>query len=47
MDREVASMFREDRVFHTPDTLSKQAHIRSLAEVEELYQESLDHPEAF
>ena len=47
MDREVTSMFRENRVFHPPDKLSKQAHIRSLAEVEELYQESFDRPEAF
>ena len=47
MDREIASMLREDRVFHPPENLSKEAHIRSLAEYEELYQESLDHPEAF
>ncbi|MCJ2555319.1 MAG: AMP-binding protein [Candidatus Thermoplasmatota archaeon] len=47
MDREIASMFREDRVFLPPEKLSKQAHIRSLAEYEELYRESLDHPEAF
>ncbi len=47
MDREIASMFREDRVLHPPEKLSKQAHIRSLAEYEELDRESLDHPEAF
>ncbi len=40
-------MFREDRVFLPPEKRSKQAHIRSLAEYEELYRESLDHPEAF
>ncbi len=39
-------MFREDRVFHPSEKLSRQAHIRSLGEYEELYRESLEHPEA-
>ncbi|MEE8199353.1 MAG: acetate--CoA ligase [Thermoplasmata archaeon] len=47
MSREIASRMREDRVFHPPEDLSKKAHVASLEAYEQLYRESLDHPEAF
>jgi acetyl-CoA synthetase len=41
------STLRENRVFPPPVGFAAQAHVRSLAEYEELYQRSIADPEAF
>jgi len=40
-------MMHEKRVFYPPAELSKKAYIKSLEEYKEIYQRSLDDPEAF
>lgn len=47
MEREIASMLREKRIFHPPTDLSEKAYVRSVKEYEELYRESIENPEAF
>jgi acetyl-CoA synthetase len=41
------SMLREDRVFAPPSEFAAKAHLRSLAEYEELYARSIADPEGF
>jgi acetyl-CoA synthetase len=41
------SLLREDRVFAPPSGFAAKAHIQSLTAYEELYQESINDPEAF
>ena len=43
----LSSMMREKRVFYPPEELSRKAYIKSLEEYKEIYQRSLDDPEAF
>ncbi|MDH4291742.1 MAG: acetate--CoA ligase [Dehalococcoidia bacterium] len=43
----LSSMMHEKRVFYPPAELSKKAYIKSLEEYKEIYQRSLDDPEAF
>jgi acetyl-CoA synthetase len=40
-------MMAEGRVIHPPEKLSKKAYIKSMAEYKEIYQQSVDDPEAF
>ncbi|MFQ5907416.1 MAG: acetate--CoA ligase [Thermoplasmata archaeon] len=47
MGREIASMFREERVFPPPRALRNEAHVRGLEEYEQLYRDSVETPEAF
>ncbi len=41
------STLRENRVFPVPEEFARQAHIKSLAEYEELYQRSIADPETY
>lgn len=41
------STLRENRVFPAPEEFARQAHIKSLAEYEELYQRSIADPETY
>jgi len=41
------STLRENRVFPVPEDFARQAHVKSLAEYEELYARSVADPEAF
>jgi acetyl-CoA synthetase len=41
------SILRENRVFPPPEDFAKRAHIRSMAEYEEIYRRSVADPEAF
>ncbi len=41
------SLLRENRVFAPPPAFAAQAHIRSMAEYEELYRQSIDDPASF
>ena len=43
----IDSILHEQRSFPPPEEFSKQAHIKSLAEYERLYKESIDDPEEF
>ncbi|MFQ5918635.1 MAG: acetate--CoA ligase [Thermoplasmata archaeon] len=47
MGREIASRYREERVFPPPKAFSKAAHVPSLEAYERLYRESLERPDAF
>ena len=46
-NRDIDSTLREHRVFPPPPEFSAKAHIKSLAEYEALYQESIQNPEKF
>ncbi|MGD0154842.1 MAG: acetate--CoA ligase [Terracidiphilus sp.] len=46
-NRDIDSTLRENRVFPPPPEFSAKAHIKSLAEYEVLYQESIQNPEKF
>jgi len=46
-NRDIDSTLRENRVFPPPPEFSAKAHIKSLAEYEALYQESIQNPEKF
>src|SRR5450631_2183295 len=41
------STLRENRVFPVPEDFARQAHVKSLAEYEELYRQSIDDPASF
>ena len=41
------STLRENRVFPVPEAFAEKAHVKSLAEYEEMYQRSIADPEAF
>ena len=41
----IDSILKEDRVFDPPEEFSKQAHIKSLADYEALWQQAHDDPE--
>jgi acetyl-CoA synthetase len=41
------STLRENRVFPVPEAFAQNAHVKSLAEYEEMYQRSIADPEAF
>jgi len=45
--RDIDSTLREDRVFPPPAEFSAKAHIKSLAEYEALYKQSIEAPEKF
>jgi acetyl-CoA synthetase len=45
--RDIDSTLREDRVFPPPAEFSAKAHIKSLAEYEALYKQSIEDPEKF
>ncbi|HEY1766021.1 MAG TPA: acetyl-coenzyme A synthetase N-terminal domain-containing protein, partial [Terracidiphilus sp.] len=46
-DSHLSSSLRENRVFPPPPEFAARAHVRSLAEYEELYARSIADPEAF
>ncbi|MGA9060480.1 MAG: acetate--CoA ligase [Terracidiphilus sp.] len=46
-NRDIDSTLRENRVFPPPPEFSAKAHIRSLAEYESLYKQSIEDPEKF
>ena len=46
-NRDIDSTLRENRVFPPPPEFSAKAHIRSLAEYEALYKQSIEDPEKF
>jgi acetyl-CoA synthetase len=46
-NQDIDSTLRENRVFPPPPEFAAQAHIKSLAEYEALYKQSIDDPEAF
>src|ERR1700679_220459 len=46
-NRDIESTLREHRVFPPPPEFSAKAHIKSLAEYEALYKQSIDDPETF
>ena len=43
----IDSVLKEDRVFDPPEEFSQQAHIKSLADYEHIYQQAQDDPERF
>src|SRR6202035_4456394 len=43
----IDSILQEQRKFEPPAEFARQAHIKSLAEYERLYQESIDQPDQF
>ncbi len=44
---DISSLLKEDRLFPPSPVFSSQAHIKSLAEYQQLYQRSITEPEAF
>jgi len=46
-DQDLDSILRENRVFSPPQEFASRAHVKSLAEYEELYAKSVADPEAF
>ncbi len=44
---DIDSILQESRVFPPPPEFSQRAHIKSMAEYQKLYQESVEHPEKF
>lgn len=47
MAKEMESSLKEERLFPPPEELSQHAHVKSMEEYEELYRQSIDHPEKF
>lgn len=47
MQAEIESVMREERIYHPPKELSRNAYIKSMEEYERLYKESIDNPEGF
>jgi acetyl-CoA synthetase len=47
MSQSIDSILKESRVFQPSPEFSKQAHIKSLEQYEQLYQEAEENPEAF
>lgn len=47
MSDNIESILHEDRVFDPPGDFSSNAHVKSLAEYEELHQAALENPEAW
>jgi len=47
MAQDITSMMQEERVFYPPKELSEKAHIKSMAQYERLYKESIENPEEF
>jgi acetyl-CoA synthetase len=45
--QDIDSTLRENRVFPPPEEFAAKAHIKSLAEYETLYRQSIENPEAF
>ncbi len=43
----LSSTLREDRIFAPPPEFAARAHVRSLAEYERMYRQSVDEPETF
>ena len=43
----IDSTLQEQRKFECPEEFSRQAHIKSLADYERLYKESVEQPEKF
>ncbi len=46
-DKGLSVLMEEQRVFPPPEEFSKMAHIKSMAEYEELYRRSIEDPEGF
>ena len=46
-EKNIESTLNERRLFPPPAEFAKQAHIKSMAEYENLYKESLDSPDTF
>ena len=47
MSEQIDSRLKEDRSFEPANSFSEAASIKSLAEYDKLYQESIENPEAF
>jgi acetyl-CoA synthetase len=47
MKTEIESVLKEERVFPPPPAFAAQAHVKSLAEYEQLYKRSMEDPEGF
>jgi acetyl-CoA synthetase len=47
MNKDIQSLLKENRVFNPSEDFSKNARIKSLAEYEKLYRQSIDKPEEF
>lgn len=45
--KDITSMLKEGRIFPTNESFSQQAHIKSMAEYEEIYQRAAKDPEGF
>ena len=46
-DKKIESMMQEKRLFAPPAAGQAQAHVKSMAEYEALYQRSMEDPEGF
>jgi acetyl-CoA synthetase len=47
MATDIESLLKENRVFPPPGEFAAEAHVKSLAEYERIYKQSVDDPEAF
>ena len=47
MATDIESVLKEQRVFPPPDEFAASAHVKSLAEYQRIYKQSVDDPEAF
>jgi acetyl-CoA synthetase len=45
--KEISSMMKEERIFYPPKDLAKKAYVKSLAEYEKMYKESVENPDKF
>jgi len=46
-EKKITSMMAEDRIFYPPKELSESAHIKNFDQYKEMYEKSIDDPEAF
>ncbi|MDD5591417.1 MAG: acetyl-coenzyme A synthetase N-terminal domain-containing protein, partial [Dehalococcoidales bacterium] len=46
-EKTITSMMAEKRTIYPPEELAKNAYVKSMAEYKEIYQKSIDDPEAF
>src|SRR5215510_7515982 len=46
-DTSIDSVLQEDRKFESPDHFAIQAHVKSLAEYDEMYRYSIEQPEKY